>query len=183
MEIEIRAAINNLTEIESKILEKGAILFKEKQQEDVYFGEMCLYEKIGYSFMMRVRDEEGNIFLTYKGARTNKDGEWEEYEFPVENKLSAVEMLKSMGLEKIVQISKKRKEYKFGDFSICLDNIEELGNFIEIEYLSSDADEGKRRLMKLARDFNIGDEDIIQKGYITMLLVKNKSPYSRYIKN
>ncbi len=183
MEIEIRAAIANLTEIESKILEKGAMLFKEKHQKDIYYGEICLYEKIGYSFMMRVRDEEGKIFLTYKGARTKKDGEWEEYEFPVENKLSAVEMLKAMGLEKIAEVSKKRKEYKLGDFSICLDDIEELGNFVEIEYLCDDASEGKMKLMELARELKVKDEDIIQKGYITMLLAKNESPYSKYVKN
>lgn len=183
MEIEIRAAVDNLTELENKILAKGAVLVKEKKQVDVYFGEICLYEKIGYSFMMRVRDEEGKIFLTYKGARTKKDGEWEEYEFPIENSFSAMEMLESMGLEKIVKVSKKRKEYKLGKFSICLDNIEGLGNFIEVERLCEDAQKGKEEIRELMQNISINDGDIIQKGYITMLLMQNKSPYAKYIKN
>lgn len=179
----MRAKIKSFAEIENKIHKLGAVFVKEKKQIDIYFGEIYLYKKIGYSFMMRIRDEEGKILLTYKGAKTKKDGEWEEYELLVAEKRVAIEMLKSMGLEKIIEVKKKRKEYKFKEFSICLDSIRGLGNFVEIECLCEDAYDGKRRLHGLMIDLGIKTEDVIHKGYITMLLAMNNSPYSKYIRN
>jgi len=182
MEIEIRAKINSLKFIERKLEKCGAILKKETKQEDVYFGEKCLYDKIGYSFMLRVRDEEGKIFLTYKGAKTKKDGVWEEYEFQIRNKKMAIQMLKAMGLEKIIEVRKTRKEYKLSGLSVCLDSVRSLGNFVEIEIVGNNKNV-KTKLYDIMKKLEIKKVDIIHKGYITMLLRKLNSPYAKHIKN
>jgi adenylate cyclase class 2 len=182
MEIEVRAKIRNTETIEKNLKKLGAVLAEKVVQDDIYFGSTCLFDKIGYSFMMRVRDEGEKSFLTYKGARTKMDGVWEEYEFAIEDKKVAIQMLKAMGLEKIIRVKKTRKVYKLKGFSICVDNIRNLGNFIEIELISK-KNRGKNRICKLMTDIGIEQNRIIHKGYITMMLKKNKSAYSRYILN
>lgn len=182
MEIEIRAKINNLEKIEQNIIKLGAKLIKETKQVDEYFGEINLYQKIGYSFLMRVRDEEDKKFMTYKGAESKKDGVWEEYEFEIDDTKKSTDMFEAMGLEKIIVVNKYRKEYKFNDLTICLDAIDGLGDFIEIEFLN-DKDFNKNNLKKLMQKLNIKEDKIIHKGYVTMLLIKNNSPYSKYIIN
>ncbi len=182
MEIEIRAKINNLKKIEQNIIKLGARLIKETKQIDEYFGEISLYQKIGYSFLMRVRDEKNNKFMTYKGAESKKDGIWEEYEFKIDNIKKAIEMLKAMGLERIIVVNKYRKEYALNDLTICLDVIDGLGSFIEIESLNN-KDFNKKSLKKLMQKLNINEDQVINKGYVTMLLIKNNSPYSKYIVN
>jgi len=182
MEIEIRAEINNIADIEKKLIGLGAKLVKRKKQVDKYFGEINLFKKIGYSFMMRVRNEGDKNYLTYKGAASKKDGVWEEYEFEIVNGDVAQKMLTAMGLEEIIQVRKNRIEYKLDNLSICLDNIAELGNFIEIES-QDDNDVDKAELKKIMEKLNINENKIINKGYITLLLIKNKSPFSEYIVN
>lgn len=182
MEIEIRAKIKNQNEIKKKLQGLGAKLIKDTKQIDKYFGEMSLYRKIGYSFLMRVRKEGNKTFLTYKGAKMNKDGIWEEYEFSINDSKAAEAMLKDMGLEKITEIRKKRTEYKLNGLTICLDAIEGLGNFVEIESKTNNS-LGKNKLEMLAKKLNIEKDQIVHKGYLTMLLSKNKSPYSKYIVN
>jgi adenylate cyclase, class 2 len=182
MEIEVRARINDLKGIEKSIVGFGANLVKEKKQIDKYYGEINLYEKLGYSFLMRVRSEGDENFLTYKGAESKIDGVWEEYEFSIDNELMAKAMLKSMGLDEIIEVKKNRIEYKLDDLTICLDEIEGLGSFIEIESLD-DNDIDKNRLKKFMDKLDIKEDQVIHKGYVTMLLIKNNSPYSKYIVN
>ena len=182
MEIEIRAKINNIKNVEQCIVGLGAKLVKQKRQTDKYFGEINLFKKLGYSFLMRVRNEGDKKFLTYKGAESKKDGVWEEYEFNIDNEIMAEAMLKAMGLEKIIKVNKKRIEYKLDGLTICLDAIEDLGCFVEIES-QDDNDIDKDKLKKIMDKLNIKENQILHKGYVTMLLIKNNSPYSKYIVN
>lgn len=182
MEIEIRAKINNINDVEQNIIKLGARLLKETTQVDEYFGEINLYQKVGYSFLMRVRNEGDKKFMTYKGAESKKDGVWEEYEFEIDDAKKTVEMFKAMGLEKVITVKKYRKEYVLDGLTICLDVIDDLGNFIEIESLD-DRNINKNSLKSLMRKLGIKEDQIIHKGYVTMLLIKNNSPYSKYIVN
>ena len=182
MEIEIRAKINSINDVEKNIIKLGAELIKKTTQVDEYFGEISLYQKIGYSFLMRVRNEGDKKFMTYKGAQSKKDGVWEEYEFKIDEVKKTVEMFKAMGLEEVIVVKKYRKEYVLDGLTICLDAIDDLGNFIEIESLD-DKNINKNSLKSLMRKLSIKENEILHKGYVTMLLIKNNSPYSRYIVN
>ncbi len=182
MEIEIRAKIKNIKNVEGCVVALGAKLVKQKKQIDRYFGEINLFKKLGYSFLMRVRNEGDKKFLTYKGAESKKDGIWEEYEFNIDNEIMAEAMLIAMGLEKIIEVKKDRVEYKLDGLSICLDAIEDLGYFVEIES-QDDNNIGKNKLKNIMDKLNIKENQIMHKGYVTMLLMKNKSPYSKYIIN
>ncbi len=180
MEIEIRAKINNIKEKEKIIINLGAKLNKKKYQVDKYFGSVDLFKKVGYSFLLRVRNEGDKKFLTYKGDKFKKDGVWQEYEFEIKNEKEAETMLKEMGLDNIIEVFKKRIEYHFDSLTICLDEIKDLGSFIEIES-QVDSDENKEKLEKLMKLLGIEKNQIIHKGYVTMLLDKNKSLYRKYI--
>lgn len=182
MEIEIRAKINDINDVEQNIIKLGVKLLKETMQVDEYFGEINLYQKLGYSFLMRVRNEGNKRFMTYKGAESKKDGVWEEYEFEIDDVKKTVEMFKAMGLEEVITVKKYRKEYTLDGLTICLDAIDDLGNFIEIESLD-DRNINKNSLKSLMRKLGIKENQIIHKGYVTMLLIKNNSPYSKYIVN
>ncbi len=182
MEIEIRAQINNSQDIEKKIIELGAKLLGKKKQIDEYFGEINLYKKLGYSFLMRVRTEGDQKFITYKGAQLKKDGVWEEYELAIDNSEKAIKMFQAMGLERVIVVHKYRKEYRLNDLTICLDHLESLGEFIEIESLQK-KDINKNVLKDFLQKLNIPEDQIIHQGYVTMLLAKNKTVFSKYIIN
>jgi adenylate cyclase class 2 len=181
MEIEARIKVNDFAEIIDKILKMGAVLKKKCTQKDVYYGETGLYNKLGYSFMFRIRKEAGKTFFTYKGAKLKIDGVWEEYETEIADSGAVINMLEAAGFEKIIETQKLREEYKLKNYSICLDAIDSLGNFVEIEQISDDT--SRKGIYDLIGRLGLGQNDVIDKGYVTMLLAQSKSPYLKYINN
>jgi len=180
-EIEIKARVKSLDDIKKKILTLGGKPERKISQIDIYYGEHLLYKKLGYPFMVRVRQEGGKALFTYKGAALKADGIWEEIEFGIDNADKGLKMLRAMGLEKIVKISKKREEFRLNNFGICLDRIEGLGDFIELELISDDEPKKiQKKLVVFMKKLGVSPEKVIKKGYVYLLLEKTNSPFLKY---
>lgn len=192
MEIEVRVKVKNLKKIE-KILKKIKAKKTGKYiEEDVYFGSIELYKRLGYSFLLRVRKKTNLLrvrkkttkyFLTFKSAKFKKDGIWEEFERDISEPNFFINLLKSMGLELIIKVYKKRTSFILNKIKINLDKFiyPFKENFVELEIISN-SQKDKQKLIDLFKKFNIKTKKIIEKGYITLFLEKLKSPFSRYIK-
>lgn len=180
MEVEIRAKISNIEDIERKIQNIGAKYIKEHNLYDRYFGAIELYKKIGYSFLVRIRKSNNDYLLAVKSAKQKMDGCWEEYELPIENPEVYAEMFETMGLENIINIEKARKEYKFNNISIIIDRFKKYGDFLEVEIITEKPD--KTPLFDFLEKLGIKKEDVIEKGYISLFLEQVGSPFAKYVK-
>ena len=131
------------------------------------------------SKIMRVRDvlnpETGELqqsLMTLKVEGQTKLVS-DEYEFAVDDGNAARQMLTALGWQEIVTVDKVRLESKTKDYTICIDEVAELGLFIELEILTED-------------DANAGD---IQQQMHTFLKNLNidgelwKIPYDTSIRN
>ena len=181
MEVEIRAKISNPEEIEKKLKDKGARYLKEVALYDEYFGAIELYQKIGYSFVVRIRKSNNDYFLAVKSAKQKIDGCWEEYELAIENPRIYREMFQTMGLENIINIEKTRREYKLDNLNVVIDKFKEYGNFLEVEIITEKPD--KSILFDFLEQIDIQNQDIVEKGYISLFLEQMGSPFAKYIKN
>ena len=181
MEVEIRAKISNIKELEKKLQDIGAEYKKEVNLYDQYFGSIELYKKIGYSFLVRIRKSNNDYFLAVKSAKQKIDGYWEEYETLIETPKIYSEMLRVMGFKNIINISKIRKEYKLDNINIIIDRFQKYGDFIEVEIIAQKPD--KSILFDFFKRLGIKKENIIEKGYISLFLEKMNSPFAKYIKN
>ncbi len=180
MEQEIRIKIADIDSVKNLLESKGAELLSFKEQEDMYFGNKDIYKKLGRSFMLRIRNSGGEYELAFKGA-TGKDGIYEEHQIKV-NKDYADELkiiIERSGFEHIITVNKKRHSYRYMKAEIELDQIDGLGDFVEIEIISDEAKD--EELKSITADLGFDKNEIIRKGYVTMLLAKNNSPYSKYI--
>jgi len=182
MEIEIRSKINSPKEIKEKLKKLGARYIKEKIENDQYFSSIELCKKLGYSFVIRIREREGKYILTVKSAKRKLDGVWEEYEVPIKKSKIYLTMFKLIGLEKVISVKKKRTTFKLDRLTINIDKFKRWGSFIEIELISPRY-KNKKRLFDLAKKFGIAKKDIFEKGYISFFLKKLNSPFAKYIKN
>ena len=97
------------------------------------------------SKIMRVRDvlnpETGELqqsLMTLKVEGQTKLVS-DEYEFAVDDGNAARQMLAALGWQKIVTVDKVRLESKTKDYTICIDEVAELGLFIELEVLTEDS--------------------------------------------
>lgn len=181
MEIEIRAKLKDPKKIIEKLVSLGVVKLGEKKLCDYYFGDICLYEKIGHSFWIRLRVKENDkIELAYKGS-TGIDGVYDEYEQDLQDLNTSIAILTKMGLTNEITVKKNRTSYKLGNISIEIDDFADWGTYIEAEIIGDNPN--KKELFDFFDSVGIPKEDIFEKGYITLMLEEKKSPFMKWIKN
>jgi len=84
-------------------------------------------------------------------------------------------VLTSLGFFPVATVTKKRKNYRLGDFSISLDEVQDLGNFIEIEISAEDSkkyEEKVESIFKFIEKLGLNRKSAICKSYLELLLEK-----------
>ena len=117
----------------------------------------------------RVRKNDKGCFLTYK--KQHFEGKlWvysDEYETKIEDPNVLEKIIEMIGLEVLIRVHNKRKVYSYKDFEIELEDVENLGVFIEVEKLSNSSNDEmtikkeirefiKSLNLKNAKELNIG---------------------------
>jgi adenylate cyclase, class 2 len=136
-EIEAKFKVENIEEIKQKIATLGAVLKGTKQQKDTYYKHPVRKELQGQPTYLRIRTTEGKskTAMHYK----LKDYEWEELETSLEDGDILRKIFENLGFAVDVEIVKKRETWEIPDGEIVLDDVEGLGNFMEIEVNSKEA--------------------------------------------
>lgn len=159
-EIEVKARIEG--DLSDKILEMGGKFLSEKYQEDIYFEHPCK------SFLesdeaLRLRIEDNRNVLTFKGKREGKDLKIrEELEIEINDSKTLINILERLGFKKAHVIRKRRKEFLLNRTIICLDDVEGLGFFVELE--------GGLEIMEIAK--KLGLKDLTTDSYLEMIIKK-----------
>lgn len=178
MEIEAKAYAKNLKELEQKILSKGAKPDWQGEQKDTYYNHPNR-DFASTDEALRVREEEGRVILTYKGPKIDKLTKTrEEIKVKVEDMASIKEILLKLGFKEVGIVKKHRKKYILGKFKICLDDVDNLGEFAEVEALSypekSNEDVRAQRDDILKVFDELGLKEMERRSYLELLLAKSK---------
>ncbi len=135
IEIEAKAYADDLQVIEKKILSMGAKLTWQGEQKDIYYNHPAR-DFASTDEALRVREEGEKVILTYKGPKIDDITKTrEEIKVNVEDTPSIKEILIKLGFKEVGVVKKHRKKYILREFKICLDNVADLGCFVEIESL------------------------------------------------
>ena len=84
------------------------------------------------------------------------------------------QILTVLGYPQALTIKKTRSKKVYNDYTICIDEVEGLGNFIEVEKLVTDGDINviQDELFEFLVSLGIQKEDRILDAYDTLLLKK-----------
>ncbi|MDP8011250.1 MAG: class IV adenylate cyclase [Thermoplasmata archaeon] len=163
-EIEIKAKIDSLDKIERKIVEKNATFLKMIEQIDYYYNHPCRdFKKTDEA--LRIRYENDEYFITYKGPKIDLETKSRK-EIEVKSEKNILEILENLGFKLAGKVKKIRKIYKLNDLEICLDNVENLGYFIEIETFGN-LEKGKEKILELAK--SLGLNNLERRSYFELL--------------
>lgn len=180
-EIEIKLRVNNLEELEKKLTESGLVISKEVAQHDVVYSQndpsIFTTPREGL-LVMRIRNENGVAKVTLKRQRTHELDN-DEYETKVEDGQVMHNILLTLGWKPEVEVKKTRKKGKLQEYEVCLDNVEGLGTFMELEKMTDDADSDaeviRKELFEAVKPFGLSEADEEKLGYDTQLFkLKNK---------
>lgn len=86
---------------------------------------------------LRIREKSSKISIAYKVDKY-KDNEWlysDEFETEVADLNSMVKIFNQIGLKELVKIKNTKHTYLSEKFEIVIEEVEDLGRFLEIEYV------------------------------------------------
>jgi Adenylate cyclase, class 2 (thermophilic) len=87
-----------------------------------------------------------------------------------------INMLKALGFREVAVIRKERDEYTYGNYTIYVDKVDGLGDFLEVETLANDqgiVGELVKGIVNFTkRMLNIGEDAIEPKTYLELIMSK-----------
>src|SRR3989338_5867600 len=180
-EIEIKLKANNLDEIEQQFKEKGWAFSEPIFQHDVVYSSAQsteAYNKIGGvgHVAIRIRYQNDTATLTLKKQQSHEMDNLE-YESEVENPKDVHEMLLILGWKPEVEVKKTRKKGTLGEYEVCLDRVEKLGDYLELEKLTDDnidAKEVRKEFLEILTPLGLSEKDEEKTGYGTLMWIFNK---------
>ena len=174
-EIEVKAKIKDFDTLVYKLKEIGCILSEPIIQNDFIYNKkgVNLRDLNHNTPVLRIREQGEQIIFNLKKNRSNEI-DCIEKEIEVSDKNILEDIFKLLDYKKTVEVHKKRRKGKYHDYEICLDEVQDLGSFIEVEKMS-DEDGGKvqEELFNFLKTLGIRDEDRVLIGYDSMIWLKN----------
>jgi adenylate cyclase class 2 len=165
LEVEVKAPCH--LSMGPKLRSLGARKLRAENQTDTYFNSP-VRDFSETDEALRVRRVGRRYFLAYKGPKLDSETKMrEEIEFPVSQKIFSV--LEKLGFKEAAVVRKRREMFSLGGMLVCLDRVEGLGDFIEIE---SKDPKDKKKIFSLLNRFGIDRSACTRSSYLELLLEK-----------
>lgn len=166
IEVEVKAHVTDFNEVEIKLSQIGAKKRKIEHQKDIYFNAPHKnYIQTDEALRIReIPEDNGSKFiLTYKGAKLDNDSKTRrEIEVVVNDGERTVSLLENLDFNPVRTVRKDRTIYSHEDYTITLDKVYDVGNFVEIERSISEGEDYQSVLQEI---FEIYQQLGIQDGF------------------
>lgn len=162
-EIEVKIKVADLDKCVAIFENQGCVFSAPKTQDDMAYFPKELTDNdlkvLGKNFL-RIRRENDRILFTLKQPQTNQL-DCLEYELEISDAEEMENIIRELGYVPYIGITKTRREGTLKDYSICIDNVDKLGSFIELEKMTDqDADTVQKEMMEFLGSIGIVGEQI-----------------------
>lgn len=180
-EIEVQLKVENIKPL-VKLLEKDGKFLGEVRQIDEYFTPVHrnFADKDPIEEWLRVRKSNDKFSITYKNWHYDQSGRSEffadEFETSVGDISAIKKMFSALDFKPLVTVKKIRKTYLYKDLEITLDAIDNIGDFIEIEWKGGKTSQEKalKEIRKFLAGLKLGKLLCNNVGYAYMALYPDR---------
>ena len=179
-EIEIKLPLKNPGKVILVLDRIAQVIGKNIVQKGTYYVPKhrdFLSETYPFEWL-RIRETDKGAVLNYKHfypENVNVTDYCDEFQTKIEDAKAMKKILASLDFKEIVVVEKTRHKWLYKDVKIAVDEVKELGWFIELEAENPvDPKETKEYLRKVLEELEaeVGEEDL--RGYPFMVLNKRK---------
>ena len=181
IEIELKFPIlppETLDSVRNRFVASGATAHLVSLQSDEYLNDP-LRDFAKQDKALRIRSHDGRYFMTYKGPCLDEVAKIRhEIEMPLESAACADQLKQAfigIGFVSVATVSKRREKmtikWQNQVVEICLDEVDEVGSFVEVELVvedDGDIESAKQTLLSLAEE--VGLSGPIKTSYLGLLL-------------
>jgi len=159
MELEAKYRSQDNEKVEKALIDLGARKLSDDMTEDLYFSH---HERdFGVSDeVLRLRKTSTRVELTYKGPRIRREDAKarEEITVQVGDGLAVQRIIERLGFAQTYALRKRRVSYLLDKMRVELDDVDGLGQYVELELLT-EAPERAFELLDLARKLPLGEPE------------------------
>jgi len=168
LEIEIKSRCDSHEKIMARLTDMGALLMTTRTEEDLYFNHPARdFRETDEA--LRIRRIDADSIVTYKGPKLSGRAKTRlEVETAVESFQAMRDILEHLGFVGSGSVLKERKIYHLEDVEVCLDSVQGLGTFVELEKMGEDREKIEAELFALAA--RLGLESFERRSYLEMVL-------------
>ncbi len=120
---------------------------------------------------LRRKDNETVFKLKPKRKQERDVAVIDEIEFKVDDLHKMDQTLKGLGYLKAVAFEKNRETYERDGLKVCLDSVEGLGCFAELEVMSDDEEKAINKINSTSQELSLNERE--QHNYRDLLLLKD----------
>ncbi|PIN73741.1 class IV adenylate cyclase [Candidatus Woesearchaeota archaeon CG10_big_fil_rev_8_21_14_0_10_45_16] len=178
-EIEIKVRVKSLKAVKETIA-KVCSFIKEIRQKDTYYvpTHKDFFTEKRVTEFFRVREQEGKDQVAYhKVIDLDKKTEHsQEYEVGIDDPKKLKTILGFLGFKEAFIIDKHREYWQCGNFEVVLDNVKDLGEFIEVEVINSEKTKNftKEYCLNFLKEHNISFLENISSSYPELMREHHK---------
>lgn len=171
-EIEIKTRVADKQSLLNALKDRGVELSEPIKQHDVVYGIAGTEDNAPDSIWLRIRTENDTktIFTLKKQHAGGLDSIEHETEVSDSKELEAI--IATMGYTLYSDLTKTRQKAAYKDIEICVDEVEQLGVFIEVEKLTDiDADGAAiaNELWRHLESFGVDRDNEVFDGYDVLI--------------
>lgn len=178
IEVEVKLPIHRRSTIERGLAALGFEPGWLIRESDSYFTGS------GHDFMtsdeaLRIRESENlstassEAFLTYKGPKLDSvSNTRQELETRLESAATGRQILSALGYRELAPVRKLRQYYHRDFVTACVDQVEQLGSFLELEILverEEQREDALKKIEALLADLDCRMEETTRFSYLFML--------------
>ena len=183
-EVEVKVPIEDIESMTRKLVESGAKELNSEVQIDTYFDHPCrTFVKTDEAVRVRTRRQlneqklatsQAPNELTYKGPKLDEKTKTRvEYSVGIDDTDHLTSILERLGFKPIAKVVKKRTFFDLRAITISIDDVEDVGLFLELESIAHQKDEmesAKRTIFKLLDELGIDAQQTIRDSYLEMYM-------------
>ncbi|KZK78332.1 CYTH domain protein [Pseudovibrio sp. W64] len=167
-EVERKYAVADLEVIRSQLEARGAVPFTLGNTEQDIFYDLAdrRLANNNQQHVLRVMRPSGRALWISKGPGPDKCISMDMADADQTNA-----MILSLGFEEVERLEKKRDIYFLGKFHVTLDEVPDLGRFVELAIMTDDADmlsQHEQEIGELADSFNLSSNALQTQSYRAM---------------
>jgi len=186
IEVEVKFKIDSAESIEKKLIELGFKKGQTLQEIDYYYngvdrdfrasGEalrLRLVESLDGSAVVADRPGEPLIQMTYKGPKLdNVSMSRVEHQVNIDNFETMLSILSSLGYKPVEPVIKLRRELFSEEICACVDTVDGLGDYLELEIMADEESQRENALDKISvvlKQLGYSISDTTTTSYLSML--------------
>ena len=196
IEAEIKLKVDSLEELREKLTVFGFAAGEHLKESDIYFNSPSRdFRKTDEALRIRTSTDqttgESVSSINYKGPKLDRITMTRvERETEIKDGETAKQILEALGFMPVLPVIKERRYFRkkiafthipcTRNLTVCLDRVEGLGDFMELEILiesDEEREETVRQMENLLCELGYEMRDTVRRSYLSMLEEKENSDF------